>query len=90
MPFRAQEATGNVGTSNMALYFGNGSGQLGLSILRVAIPSNSGFAPGVCTSVGSACLPNNVTDMQQALSYGARIYASPWTPPAHIHDQRQH
>ena len=49
--------------------FGNGPGQLGLSILRVRIPFDSGeFGREVPTAV-------------RAISHGAIVLATPWTPP---------
>jgi glucuronoarabinoxylan endo-1,4-beta-xylanase len=56
--------------SDVATVFGAGSGQIGLSILRLRVPySQSEFAQQVITA-------------QRAMSYGAIVMASPWTPPA--------
>jgi glucuronoarabinoxylan endo-1,4-beta-xylanase len=52
--------------------YGRGPGQLGLSILRVRIPFNSDqFAAEVPTA-------------QRAVALGAKVMASPWTPPANL------
>ena len=50
--------------------FGNGSGQIGLSILRISVPPNSGDWGG------------EVATAQRAKSYGAIVFATPWSPPA--------
>jgi glucuronoarabinoxylan endo-1,4-beta-xylanase len=50
--------------------FGNGAGQIGMSILRIHVPYNS--------SDWSKEIPTAV----RAKSLGAIIFASPWTPPA--------
>jgi len=68
-------------TANQNLFFGTGSGQIGLSILRVAL-TNGDEAPGDCTSVSTSCAGIHVAEMQGAIANGARVYASPWSPPA--------
>ena len=73
---------GSMSSANQALFFGTGSGQLGLSILRVQVSSNSDSAPGDCSSVSSGCAGVFVGDMKAAVANGARVYASPWSPPA--------
>ena len=74
---------GSTTSANQALFFGTGPGQLGYSILRVSVPSGNGtYSPGDCTSVGTSCAGLYVADMQAAVSYGARVIASSWTPPA--------
>jgi O-glycosyl hydrolase len=50
--------------------FGNGSGQIGLTILRCDIPPSSG---DWSAEVGAA---------SRAKSHGAIIFGSPWSPPA--------
>jgi O-glycosyl hydrolase len=51
--------------------FGNGYGQIGLSILRISVPSERNRWSG------------EVQTAQRAKSrYGAKIIASPWSPPA--------
>jgi glucuronoarabinoxylan endo-1,4-beta-xylanase len=50
--------------------FGNGAGQIGLSILRVHVaPNSSDWSKEIPTAV-------------RAESLGAIVFASPWTPPA--------
>ncbi|HTV22564.1 MAG TPA: hypothetical protein VMG12_27940, partial [Polyangiaceae bacterium] len=50
--------------------FGNGPGQIGMSILRVRVPFDpTQFALEVPTA-------------QHALALGAKVIASPWSPPA--------
>ena len=56
--------------ADVAKLFGTGTGDVGMSILRLRIPTTSAeFAPQVITA-------------QRALAYGATIMASPWSPPA--------
>jgi len=50
--------------------FGNGSGQLGFTIMRIDIPPNSGDWSG------------EVSAAARAKSNGAIVFASPWSPPA--------
>ncbi|MBB3061784.1 family 43 glycosylhydrolase [Microbulbifer rhizosphaerae] len=53
--------------------FGNGPGQLGLSILRVKIPANpDAWSAQVATPARAQSL------------YGATVFATPWSPPAHM------
>ncbi len=73
---------GSLSSANQAFFFGTGSGQLGLSILRVQVSSNSGSAPGDCSSVSTSCAGQFLGDMKAAVASGARVYASPWSPPA--------
>ncbi len=67
--------------ANQAFFFGTGSGQLGLSLLRVGV-TDGNQDPGDCTSVGTSCAGVYVSDMQAAIANGGRVYASPWSPPA--------
>jgi glucuronoarabinoxylan endo-1,4-beta-xylanase len=67
--------------ANQAFFFGTGSGQLGLSLLRVGV-TDGNQDPGDCTSVGISCAGVYVSDMQAAIANGGRVYASPWSPPA--------
>jgi glucuronoarabinoxylan endo-1,4-beta-xylanase len=54
--------------------FGDGSGQIGLSILRVRIdPSSTTGGANWATELGNA---------QEAQALGAIVIATPWTPPA--------
>jgi glucuronoarabinoxylan endo-1,4-beta-xylanase len=51
--------------------FGSGSGQIGLSILRLRVPYDpTGFAFGI-----------QIPTAKLAQSLGAIVFASPWTPP---------
>jgi glucuronoarabinoxylan endo-1,4-beta-xylanase len=68
-------------SAQQTFFFGTASGDLGLSLLRVGLTDGS-QDPGSCASVSSSCAGVYVSDMQAALADGARIYASPWTPPA--------
>lgn len=49
--------------------FANGPGQIGLSILRIKVDADSAFAQEVPTA-------------QLAELFGAKVFASPWSPPA--------
>jgi glucuronoarabinoxylan endo-1,4-beta-xylanase len=82
--FGASDAfqNGSMSSANQSFFFGTGSGQLGLSVLRVEVTSNSPSAPGDCSSVSASCAGSYVGDMQAAMANGARVYASPWSPPA--------
>jgi glucuronoarabinoxylan endo-1,4-beta-xylanase len=81
--FGASDAysTSSMSLADQAFFFGLGSGQLGLSILRVAVPDNGGIA-GDCTSISTSCTGAFVGDMQAAIANGGRVYASPLSPPA--------
>jgi len=72
---------GSMSSANQQFFFGTGSGQLGLSILRVPV-TNGSSASGDCSSVSTSCAGAFVGDMQAAIADGARVYASPWSPPA--------
>lgn len=52
--------------------FGRGPGQLGLTILRVRVPFDPDDFEG------------EVPSAQRAVSLGARVMASPWTPPPEL------
>ncbi len=81
--FGASDFTGggSMSPAQQAFFFGTGSGQLGLSILRVAVTNNGG-SPGSCSSVGTNCAGTFVSDMQAMIAAGGKVYASPWSPPA--------
>jgi len=70
----------SMSSANQSFFFGTGTGQLGLSILRVGVTDGDGD-PGDCTTVSESCAGAYVSDMQAAIAHGARIYASPWSPP---------
>src|SRR4030042_1503022 len=50
--------------------FGNGSGQIGLTIMRIDVPPSSGDWSG------------EVSAAARAISNGAIVFATPWSPPA--------
>ena len=80
--FGASDAfLGPMSTANQDFFFGTATGQLGLSILRTDVPNN-GDITGDCSTVNSGCAGPYVSDMQAALANGAKIYSSPWSPPA--------
>lgn len=72
----------SMSSANQALFFGTGTGQLGLSILRVAVADGANAAAGDCSSVGTSCAGPFVGDMKAVTANGGRVYASPWSPPA--------
>lgn len=71
----------SMSAEHQAFFFGTGSGQLGLSLLRVGVTDGL-QDPGDCSSVSASCAGAYVSDMQAAVANGARVYASPWSPPA--------
>ena len=73
----------SMSSANQQFFFGTGSGQLGLSILRVAVPNegDSGGFSNSCFTVGSNCAGQTLGDMQYAVSQGARVYATAFSPP---------
>jgi glucuronoarabinoxylan endo-1,4-beta-xylanase len=79
--FGASDAfVGPLTAADLAFFFGTGTGQLGLSILRTGAPNN-GDMSGNCTTVNAGCAGPYVSDMKAAIANGARVYSSPWTPP---------
>ncbi len=72
---------GSMSQADQAFFFGTGSGQLGLSLLRVGV-TNGSQEPGDCTSVSTSCAGAYVSDMKAAIANGGRVLASPWSPPA--------
>jgi glucuronoarabinoxylan endo-1,4-beta-xylanase len=70
----------SMSSSDQSFFFGTGSGQLGLSILRVMVPDGSGTV-GDCSTVNTGCAGPTTGDMSAVLAQGGRIYASPWAPP---------
>ncbi len=60
--------------SELALAFGNGPGQLGLTVLRVFVnPDKSQWSKGLKTA-------------QYASKAGATLFATPWEPPSNIRE----
>ncbi len=82
--FGASDAFMNesMSAADQAFFFGTGTGQLGLSLLRVAVPNGANSAAGRCASVSKSCAGPVVGDMQAVIANGGRVYASPWSPPA--------
>jgi len=80
--FGAADAyVGPLSSAYQHFFFGTGEGQLGLSLLRTAVPNNADVS-GDCTTVNSGCAGPYVSDMKAVLAHGGRVYSSPWTPPA--------
>ncbi len=69
--FGAASAWLTLNSSQASTLFGDGSGQIGLDVLRVRID------PG-----GQANWGAELANAQLAKSHGAMIIATPWTPPA--------
>ena len=61
-------------SAEAATIFGTGSGQLGLSLLRVRIDDS--------TTTGGSNWAQSLSDGQLAAAQGATVFASPWSPPA--------
>ncbi|HEX2926445.1 MAG TPA: carbohydrate-binding protein [Ruminiclostridium sp.] len=55
--------------------FGNGSGQLGLSILRIHVDENS------------SNWSKEIATAKSAISHGAIVFASPWNPPTSMQEK---
>lgn len=68
-------ATSQLTTAQANLFFT----EAGFSLLRTNLPDGSN---GTCTTVSSSCVGNNLTDMQEAIARGAKVWATSWTPPA--------
>ncbi len=78
-------ASASMSTANQNFFFGTGSGQLGLTILRAEIPdANSGNSGevGNCSTVNSGCAGTTQGDMTAVVSHGGIVVGSPWSPPA--------
>jgi len=63
-------------TAQAEFFFSTGSGSLGLSLLRTEVPDD-----GSCSTINTTCA-GQVTDMQLAITNGARVWSAPWSPPA--------
>ncbi|MFZ1085260.1 MAG: cellulose binding domain-containing protein [Terracidiphilus sp.] len=61
-------------SAEAATIFGTGSGQLGLSLLRLRIDDSS--------TTGGSNWAQSLSDGQLASAQGATVFASPWSPPA--------
>ncbi len=79
--FGAADAfVGPLSAAQQDFFFGTGTGQLGLSLLRTAVPDDSQVS-GVCATVNAGCAGPYVSDMKAMIANGGRIYSTPWTPP---------
>jgi len=67
-------------SSQITELYGQASGQVGLSIMRVQIAPTT-WNTSTQTAVTSAWTPE-LTNAQAAQAQGATIFASPWSPPA--------
>jgi glucuronoarabinoxylan endo-1,4-beta-xylanase len=72
---------GPLTTAQQNFFFGTGTGQLGLSMLRTAVPNDADVS-GDCTTVNAGCAGPYISDMKAVLAKGGRVYSSPWSPPA--------
>jgi glucuronoarabinoxylan endo-1,4-beta-xylanase len=81
--FGASDAftSASMSPADQAFFFGTKTGNIGLSLLRVAVPDASGIS-GSCASVSKSCAGVDVGDMLAVIANGGRVYASPWSPPA--------
>jgi glucuronoarabinoxylan endo-1,4-beta-xylanase len=62
-------------SAQAALFFSPTTG-VGLSLLRTEVPDD-----GSCSSINAMCA-GEVSDMQLAIANGAKIWSTPWSPPA--------
>ena len=76
-----EDWSSSMSSAHQGFFFGTGTGQIGLSILRAGLPNNSQEI-GDCTSVGTSCAGAVVGDMQAIVANGGRVAAAPWSPPA--------
>jgi glucuronoarabinoxylan endo-1,4-beta-xylanase len=60
----------------IAFFFSPGTGDLGLSLLRTVVPDD-----GSCSTVNAVCA-GEVNNMRLAIANGARVWSTPWSPPA--------
>jgi glucuronoarabinoxylan endo-1,4-beta-xylanase len=70
--------------SQIALFFGTGNADIGLSILKTGI-ANDDTSPGSCVSVSTSCAGSNPADSDikgvVALGVGVRIFGMPFSVP---------
>src|ERR1035437_6007172 len=62
-------------SAQAALLFSPTAG-VGLSLMRTVVPND-----GSCSTVNATCA-GKASDMQLATAYGARVWGTPWSPPA--------
>jgi glucuronoarabinoxylan endo-1,4-beta-xylanase len=74
--FGASSANEDLTSTQAMFFFSASSGNLGLSLLRTEVPSD-----GSCITVNATCA-GQVSDMQLAIADGARVWSTPWSPPA--------
>jgi glucuronoarabinoxylan endo-1,4-beta-xylanase len=75
--FGASDAAENRAmTSDEATLFFSPTAGIGLSLLRTGVPND-----GSCTTINPKCA-GEVSDMQLAIANGARVWSTPWSPPA--------
>jgi glucuronoarabinoxylan endo-1,4-beta-xylanase len=75
-------------SSQITELYGQSSGQVGLSIMRVQIAPAT-WTSSTQTAVTSAWTPE-LTNAKAAQALGATIFATPWTPPRQHEEQQQH
>ena len=71
-------------SANQQFFFGTGSGQIGLSLLRVGITNTAdsgGSFSNTCLAVSAQCAGPVLSDMQACVSNGCRVYATAFSPP---------
>ena len=75
--FGASDAfdTGSLTVAQGELFFSPVTG-IGLSLLRTNVPED-----GSCSTINATCA-GEVSDMQMAIANGARVWSTPWSPPA--------
>ncbi len=71
----------SMSSGDQNLFFGTGTGQLGLSLLRVSL-TDGGGEPGSCTTVNTGCAGPYISDMNFVIAKGGKVVATPWSPPA--------
>ncbi len=64
--------TSPLSSSDLDNLFGNGPGQVGLNILRIRVTSDAGWRAV------------ELANAKGAIQHGAKILATPWSPPANI------
>jgi O-glycosyl hydrolase len=75
--FGASDAfVGPLTSAQQDFFFGTATGQLGLSLLRTAVPDDSEVS-GVCATVNAGCAGPYVSDMKAMIANGGRIHCCP-------------
>jgi len=75
--FGASDAfdNGSLTVAQGELFFSPVTG-IGLSLLRTNVPED-----GSCSTINATCA-GEVSDMQMAIANGAKVWSTPWSPPA--------